>query len=81
MLRDARSHRSPNAGWPEAAMAGALNLCLGGPRRYGEITVNEPVLNGAGRRSANAFDIGLALDRFWTAMTLLYLLTIIPVIL
>jgi adenosylcobinamide-phosphate synthase len=81
MLRDARSHRSPNAGWPEAAMAGALDLCLGGPRRYGDLTVNEPVLNGAGRRGANAGDIGLALDRFWTAIVLLYLLTILPVIL
>jgi adenosylcobinamide-phosphate synthase len=81
MLRDARSHRSPNAGWPEAAMAGVLNLCLGGPRRYGEMTVNEPVLNGAGRRIANAADIGLALDRFWLSMVLLYLLTIFPVIL
>jgi adenosylcobinamide-phosphate synthase len=81
MLRDARSHRSPNAGWPEAAMAGVLDLCLGGPRRYGALTVNEPVLNGAGRRGANAGDIGLALDRFWTAMVLLYLLTIFPVIL
>lgn len=81
MLRDARSHRSPNAGWPEAAMAGALGLCLGGPRRYGDMTVNEPVLNGAGRRTASPIDIGLALDRFWTAMVLLYSLTIFPVLL
>jgi adenosylcobinamide-phosphate synthase len=81
MLRDARSHRSPNAGWPEAAMAGVLDLCLGGPRRYGELTVNEPVLNGAGRRTANPSDIRLALDRFWLSMVLLYLLTIFPVIL
>lgn len=81
MLRDARSHRSPNAGWPEAAMAGVLDLCLGGPRRYGELTVNEPVLNGAGRSAANPVDIDLALDRFWLAMVLLYLLTIFPVIL
>jgi adenosylcobinamide-phosphate synthase len=81
MLRDARSHRSPNAGWPEAAMAGVLNLCLGGPRRYGYLTVNEPVLNGAGRRAAHASDIDVAVDRFWLSMVLLYLLTIFPVIL
>jgi adenosylcobinamide-phosphate synthase len=81
MLRDARSHRSPNAGWPEAAMAGVLDLCLGGPRRYGELTVNEPVLNGAGRHAANAADIGDALDRFWLSMVLLYLLTISAVLL
>ena len=35
MMRDARKHRSPNAGWPEAAAAGALGLALAGPRRYG----------------------------------------------
>jgi adenosylcobinamide-phosphate synthase len=81
MLRDARSHRSPNAGWPEAAMAGVLNLCLGGPRRYGDLIANEPVLNGAGRHIANATDIRLALDRFWLSMVLLYLLTIFPVLL
>jgi adenosylcobinamide-phosphate synthase len=38
MLRDAMKHASPNAGWPEAAMAGALGLALGGPRAYqGEV--------------------------------------------
>jgi adenosylcobinamide-phosphate synthase len=73
MLRDARQHRSPNAGWPEAAMAGALGLALGGPRRYGADFVNEPLLNGAGRREAQASDISHALLHFWTAMLLLTL--------
>lgn len=45
-LRDARKHRSPNAGWPEAAMASALNLRLSGPRVYGSHIANEPWLNG-----------------------------------
>ncbi len=40
--RDARAHRSPNAGWPEAAVAGALGLRLSGPRSYGGETVREP---------------------------------------
>ncbi|MEO1042438.1 MAG: adenosylcobinamide-phosphate synthase CbiB [Pseudomonadota bacterium] len=45
MLRNAHRHRSPNAGWPEAAMAGALNIRLSGPRRYGNQTSQEPWLN------------------------------------
>lgn len=35
MIRDGRHHASPNAGWPEAAMAGAVDVWLAGPRRYG----------------------------------------------
>lgn len=81
MLRDARSHRSPNAGWPETAMAGALGLALGGPRRYGSDIANEPVLNGAGRRIATGADIDVALRHFWLSMTLLTLLAIIAAIL
>ena len=42
MIRDARKHRSPNAGWPEAAMAGALDVRLSGPRRYQGHTSDEP---------------------------------------
>lgn len=47
MLRDASRHRSPNAGWPEAAMAGALGVRLSGPRRYGDRVSDEPWLNAA----------------------------------
>jgi adenosylcobinamide-phosphate synthase len=49
MLRDARHHRSPNAGWPESAMAGALGIALSGPRVYAEGVANEPYLNAKGR--------------------------------
>ncbi|MCV2882724.1 adenosylcobinamide-phosphate synthase CbiB [Actibacterium sp. XHP0104] len=45
ILRDARHHRSPNAGWPEAAMAGALHLRLSGPRSYGDRVSPEPWVN------------------------------------
>ena len=54
MLRDAGKHRSPNAGWPEAAMAGALNLALAGPRAYAEGTVDDPWIGeGTGRATAH----------------------------
>lgn len=58
--RDARAHRSPNAGWPEAAMAGALTVRLSGPRRYGAHVADEPWLKAVGR-DPDAGDIGRAL--------------------
>ncbi len=59
-LRDAKRHRSLNAGWPEAAMAGALGLALAGPRRYGERLVKDAWM-GDGRARATAADIHRAL--------------------
>lgn len=61
MWRDADKHASPNAGWPEAAMAGALGIALAGPRSYGDTTVDDPWLNPEGRRSAVVGDITTAL--------------------
>ena len=60
MLRDAARHRSPNAGWPEAAMAGALGLALAGPRQYAGKTVEDGWM-GTGRRDADSRDIRRAL--------------------
>lgn len=59
-LRDARKHRSPNAGWPEAAMAGALGLALAGPRVYAEGAVPDPWL-GDGTPHATPLDVARAL--------------------
>ena len=60
MRRDAGLHRSPNAGWPEAAMAGALGFALAGPRRYGDRVVEDHWM-GDGRKELNAGDIRVAL--------------------
>ena len=61
MLRDAGKHRSPNAGWQEAAMAGALGLALAGPRQYGETVVQDAWMGEGGRREATFGDIRQAL--------------------
>ncbi|MGA9947511.1 MAG: cobalamin biosynthesis protein, partial [Xanthobacteraceae bacterium] len=58
--RDAARHRSPNAGYPEAAMASALGLALAGPRVYDGIEVDDALM-GSGRREADAQDIRRAL--------------------
>jgi adenosylcobinamide-phosphate synthase len=59
--RDAARHRSPNAGYPEAAMAGALGLSLAGPRSYGGARVEDATM-GNGRRNADTADIIRALS-------------------
>lgn len=68
--RDAGQHRSPNAGWPEAAMAGALGLRLAGPRIYGDVTVADGWM-GDGRAQAHAGDIRRALRLYRRACLLL----------
>lgn len=60
MRRDAHRHRSPNAGWPESAMAGALGLKLNGPKTYGATHVEDAYM-GDGRREATVADIDRAL--------------------
>jgi adenosylcobinamide-phosphate synthase len=66
-LRDAGLHRSPNSGWPEAAMAGALGIGLAGPRIYGGQRVDEPMMNASGRTTATPADMDLALRIFSAA--------------
>lgn len=65
--RDAGNHRSPNAGWPEAAMAGALGIALAGPRSYHGETY-EGAWMGDGRRDLAATDIRRALSLYRTAL-------------
>jgi adenosylcobinamide-phosphate synthase len=68
-LRDARKHDSPNAGWPEAAMAGALGFSLGGPRSYDGEEVALPEF-GAGRRTLTSSDIRDALRLYEVMLNL-----------
>ena len=69
MFEDAAKHDSPNAGWPEAATAGALGFALGGPRTYdGEI--HDLPRMGSGRAELVAADIRKALELYSTMLNL-----------
>ena len=70
-LRDHGLHRSPNSGWPEAAMAGALDIRLAGPRIYAGEMVREPMLNGAGRAVAGVDDVDRGIAVFNASCSLL----------
>jgi adenosylcobinamide-phosphate synthase len=77
--RDASRHRSPNAGWPEAAMAGALGLRLAGPRIYGEDLVDDAYM-GDGTTEATAADIRRALRLYRAACLVLWLVLSIMIL-
>ena len=72
MWRDAGRHASPNAGWPEAAMAGALDLRLAGPIAYDGQVQDKPWI-GSGRAAASAADVARALRLYRRACVLLWL--------
>lgn len=74
MVADAGKHRSPNAGWPEAAMAAALGVALAGPRRYAGILVDDPFINETGRRDATPDDIRRGLRVYLGANAALFVL-------
>jgi adenosylcobinamide-phosphate synthase len=76
---DARKHRSPNAGWPEAAMAGALGIRLSGPRSYHGKLSAEPWINEGGREPRCA-DIRLALEVYQRGMLALAALLVLLVV-
>ena len=69
--RDAARHKSPNAGWPEAAMAGALGFAIAGPRRYHGVLVSDPWMNDGGRWQLKATDIRTSLALYWRACAML----------
>ena len=63
-IRDAEKHRSINAGWPEAAMAGALGIALAGPRQYRDFIVDDAWMNDGARTDATSADIYRALSLY-----------------
>jgi adenosylcobinamide-phosphate synthase len=67
ILRDAPLHRSPNAGWPEAAMAVVLNVSLSGPRSYNGSLRDYPWVWPEGREAAGPDDIDAACSALWRA--------------
>ncbi|PSJ38586.1 adenosylcobinamide-phosphate synthase CbiB [Allosphingosinicella deserti] len=73
MLRDSGRHASPNAGWPEAAMAGALGVRLAGPIAYDAVVHDKPWI-GSGRAQATAFDLRRGLIVYRRACLLLWAL-------
>jgi adenosylcobinamide-phosphate synthase len=76
-IRDGKLHRSPNSGRPEAAMAGALDLQLAGPRVYSGVVVREPMINGTGRDVATAGDVEDGISVFQASCMALTLLTFV----
>ncbi len=80
-VRDGGLHRSPNSGRPEAAMAGALDIQLAGPRVYGGETVREPMINGAGRDVATVSDIEAGVSIFYSACSVLVVVTFVAFLL
>ncbi|WP_264212104.1 adenosylcobinamide-phosphate synthase CbiB [Leisingera thetidis] len=73
---DARRHRSPNAGWPEAAMARALDASLAGPRSYDGQMRDFPWVHAAGTKSANAETINRSVGLLWQTWAVALALTI-----
>lgn len=72
LRRDHAAHKSPNAGWPEAAAAGALGLRLGGPNYYGGVRVEKPWLNASGRDPVDSdLEFGLRLMQLSTLVAVL----------
>lgn len=64
---DAGKHRSPNAGWPEAAMARAIGVALAGPRSYDGEMQQFAWVNGSGARTIGPAAIDAAIIRLWQA--------------
>ncbi len=72
IVQEARQHRSPNAGWPEAALARVLDVALSGPRSYEGETRDFPWVNGAGKRDCGPQDVEAACRVLWQVWAALW---------
>jgi adenosylcobinamide-phosphate synthase len=80
ILRDAPKHRSPNAGWPESALAPVLNVALSGPRSYNGVRKDYPWVWPEGRRDPGPDDIDAAADALWRVWAVLLAFALLIVI-
>ncbi len=76
---DAFLHRSPNAGWPEAALSRALGIAVAGPRFYDGELQDYPWVNAEGRRALTAVDIDKSIGMLWKAWGLSLALTVFAI--
>lgn len=74
VIREARKHASPNSGYPEAAMAGALGICLGGQRSYGGEKYCAPLIGEGLRKEITIYDLKKALRLYVIACIALWLI-------
>ena len=77
VLAEARLHRSPNAGWPEAAAATALNVALSGPRSYDGKMTQDSHINPTGRRELVGDDVERCVTLLWRSWGVLFVLAAI----
>ena len=76
IILEAKQHKSPNAGWPEAAMARAINVALAGPRSYDGQLQQLPWVNETGRQNINADDVDAAVRILWRAWNFAWIVII-----
>ncbi|HEY9040215.1 MAG TPA: adenosylcobinamide-phosphate synthase CbiB [Roseovarius sp.] len=77
IAREARQHRSPNAGWPEAAMARSIGVALSGPRAYHGQWQDHPFVNPDGLRQSGPAHIDAAVTVLWRAWAVIFAIAVL----
>ena len=77
IISEAKRHKSPNAAWPEAAMARAINVALAGPRSYDGQLQQLPWVNETGRQTITANEVDAAVQILWRAWKLAWIAIIV----